>query len=91
MEKTYSNWLIISDIDGTLNTKFRTLPKKNFEAISRFTKAGGNFTLASGRIMPSLEPHYRRVPANAPAIILNGAAIYDFNERKIMWRHSIRG
>ena len=28
MEKTFENWLVVSDIDGTLNNKIRKLPKK---------------------------------------------------------------
>ena len=34
--KPLSGWLIASDIDGTLNTKVRTLPKRNEEAIRKY-------------------------------------------------------
>ena len=50
MEKTFENWLVVSDIDGTLNNKIRKLPKRNYDAIKKFTELGGNFTLASGRL-----------------------------------------
>ena len=33
MEKTFENWLVVSDIDGTLNNKIRKLPKRNYDAI----------------------------------------------------------
>lgn len=33
MAKTFENWLVVSDIDGTLNNKFRKLPKRNYDAI----------------------------------------------------------
>ena len=29
MKQLYSDWLVASDIDGTLNSKLRTLPKIN--------------------------------------------------------------
>lgn len=73
MEKTFENWLVVSDIDGTLNNKFRKLPKRNYDAIKKFTELGGNFTLASGRLQSSLERNYNRITPNQPAIVLNGA------------------
>ena len=89
MKKDYSKWLIVSDIDGTLNSKFRVLPKRNFEAIKNFTANGGKFTLASGRLVSSLERNYNKITANCPAVVLNGAGIYDFKERKMLWRSTI--
>ena len=45
-----SNWLLASDIDGTLNNKARNLVMRNYDMIQRFINDhGGNFTLASGR------------------------------------------
>ena len=29
MSEDYSKWLVVSDIDGTLNNKLRKLPKNN--------------------------------------------------------------
>ena len=76
MEKTFENWLVVSDIDGTLNNKFRKLPKNNYEAIKKFTELGGNFTLASGRTVSSLKRNYDRITPNQPAVILNLSLIH---------------
>ena len=89
MGKTYENWLVVSDIDGTLNSKARTLPKRNLDAITEFVNAGGNFTLASGRLVTSLGKAYGTVPCNAPAVILNGAGIYDYNKNKLLVKNEI--
>lgn len=89
MEKTFENWLVVSDIDGTLNNKMRRLPKRNYDAIKRFTELGGNFTLASGRLQSSLERNYNRITPNQPAVILNGAGIYDYNKREMLWQNTI--
>ena len=89
MEKTFENWLVVSDIDGTLNNKIRRLPKRNYEAIKEFTHRGGNFTLASGRITSSLKRNYNRITPNQPAIVLNGAGIYDFKKEEMIWRSTI--
>ncbi len=89
MAKTFENWLVVSDIDGTLNNKFRKLPKKNYDAIKKFTSHGGNFTLASGRMISSLKRNYDRVPCNQPAVIVNGAGVYDYRREKLLWKRTI--
>lgn len=89
MNKPYEKWLVVSDIDGTLNSKYRTLPQKNYDAIKAFTNNGGNFTLASGRMVSSLERNYNRITPNQPAVVLNGAGIYDYQKREMIWRSTI--
>ena len=84
--KNYSNWLIASDIDGTLNNKFRRLPLRNEEAIKKFVSMGGRFTLASGRNPQSMEKHFRRLPiAGTPAVVINGAGLYDFEKNETIF------
>ena len=61
-KKPLSDWLIVSDIDGTLNNKLRQLPERNRLAIERFVAEGGHFTLASGRNPQSMERHFRSLP-----------------------------
>lgn len=88
MEKDLSNWLVVSDIDGTLNNKFRFMPKANYDAIDRFiNKLSGNFTLASGRGIESMRPHFEKLPKGkkAPAVIINGAGIYDYEKEKLLF------
>lgn len=86
-----SDWLVVSDIDGTLNNKLRKLPARNEKAIDRFVNLhGGHFTLASGRNVASMEKHYRRLPIkNTPAIVLNGAGIYDFSKNQMLRFRSV--
>lgn len=87
--QTFENWLVVSDIDGTLKNKIRRIPSRNVEAIKRFTDLGGNFTLASGRLQSSLGRNYNRITPNQPAVVLNGAGIYDFNKEEMIWRNTI--
>ena len=87
----FSDWLIVSDVDGTLNTKLRTLPERNFREITRFVEElHGHFTLASGRNIESLRKHYERLPIKStPAVILNGAGVYDYQNEKMLSFHAI--
>ena len=85
-DRDLSNWLVVSDIDGTLNNKLRRLPKRNYDAINRFVnECKGHFTLASGRNVQSLRIHYDKLPIeNTPAVILNGAGVYDYSAEKMI-------
>lgn len=89
--KDLSHFLLVSDIDGTLNNKIRKTPEINLEAIRRFTAdEGGHFTLASARCTNSLYTYYKNLPdQSTPAIVLNGAGIYDFSKKKMLWYNSI--
>lgn len=89
--KNYSHWLVASDIDGTLNNQLRKMAKRNYAAIDRFANdLNGNFTLASARGVQSLKPHYDKLPnIKTPAIVLNGAGIYDYTKEKMLWFNSI--
>ena len=89
MAETFENWLVVSDIDGTLNNKIRRPVERNQLAIREFTERGGNFTLASGRLTSSLERNYNRITANQPAVVLNGAGLYDYKKREMIWRRTI--
>lgn len=69
---------ILSDLDGTLFNSRGEVSAEDREAIRLFMEEGGLFAVATGR-----EPHNARrclpdLPMNAPAIVLNGAAVYDF-------------
>lgn len=82
----YSDWLIASDIDGTLNNKLRRLPERNEKAIKKFVSMGGRFTLASGRNPQSMEKHFKRLPiSGTPAVVINGAGLYDFEKKQMIY------
>ena len=79
--------LLASDFDNTLlytEEALRTggpvppLPERNREALAYFMAQGGRFAVATGRALPAFLRHAGDVPMNAPGVVCNGAAIYDF-------------
>lgn len=79
--------LLASDFDNTLlytEESLRTgapvppLPERNREALEYFMAQGGRFAIATGRALPAFLRHAGDVPMNAPGVVCNGAAIYDF-------------
>lgn len=85
MATLYNQWLLVSDIDGTLNDKQFRLPQNNKEAINRYVSNGGYFTLCSGRNLQSLKVHYDNLGIKTPAIFSNGAGIYDFSTEEMVF------
>jgi Cof subfamily protein (haloacid dehalogenase superfamily) len=81
--------LLISDMDGTLITKDFHLPERNAAAIDRFIKKGGYFSVATGRPEYALMKYLDKVKLNAPAIVYNGAVIYDINTHETVWYSSL--
>ena len=86
-----SDWLIASDIDGTLNNKRRKLPERNRTAIHQFVYTyGGKFILASGRSIESMRKHFNRLGLNhGYAVFQNGAGIYDYRQEKVLWLNQL--
>ena len=65
------------------------LPENNRIAINDFVNKGGNFTLCSGRNLQSLSIHYKKLGITTPAIFLNGAGIYDFKNKRMIYQNFI--
>lgn len=77
--------LLVSDMDGTLLNSSHSISRENIAAIKRFVDQGGLFTLATGRIDSSIRPYLEKLPVNAPAILYNGAMIYDCTRHQVIW------
>ena len=56
------------------------LPERNRKALAYFMAQGGRFAVATGRALPAFLRHAGDVPMNAPGVVCNGAAIYDFEQ-----------
>lgn len=78
----FSNYLLISDMDGTLFADPQTIPQNNIDAITYFTDNGGLFSIATGRSQTSVRTYLDQLPINCPIITTNGAQIYDFSQNK---------
>lgn len=74
----FDGLLLASDFDDTLYDYNLRIPERNLEAIRYFIREGGRFTVATGRAHRTFSPYAHLLPMNAPAVLSNGAAIYDF-------------
>ena len=78
----FDGLLLASDFDDTLYDFSHHVPERNYKAIEYFTSEGGRFTVATGRAHRTFAPYKDLAPINAPVVLSNGAAIYDFQENR---------
>lgn len=76
----FDGLLLASDFDDTLYDSTHHVPERNYKAIEYFISEGGRFTVATGRAHRTFAPYHTLAPINAPVVLSNGAAIYDFQE-----------
>ena len=79
----FSHILLASDFDRTLTDRQSAIPQANLDAILEFEAEGGAFTMATGRSVPMFRARHPLIPTNAPLILYNGAAIYDFETQTL--------
>lgn len=81
--------LLASDFDNTLlyteealrsGAPVPPLPEANRQALEYFMAQGGRFSIATGRALAAFIRYAGTVPMNAPGVVCNGAAIYDFEK-----------
>jgi Cof subfamily protein (haloacid dehalogenase superfamily) len=70
--------LLISDFDDTLYGSDLRVSEENRRAIEYLIGNGGLFSVATGRSWRTFESKVNLFPMNAPAVLSNGAAIFDF-------------
>lgn len=80
----YQDFLIVSDIDGTLANSEHIVSEKNKQAIAHFVAEGGHFAVATGRTQKNVVPYLTGVTINAPCILYNGGALYSWQEQQFL-------
>lgn len=89
----FTGVLLASDYDNTLldtesarrsGGEVPRVSERNQAALRYFMEQGGRFAVATGRALAALEHFVDEIPMNAPAIICNGAALYDFSAREYL-------
>ncbi len=80
----FDGYLLVTDMDNTLMDRHGAVSEGNRRAIEYFTENGGLFTVATGRGAEIARDKIEGLTVNAPAILQNGAIIYDFNTDSIL-------
>lgn len=89
--KNYHDFLIITDVDGTLANSAHTVSRKNKLAIEDFVAQGGHFSVATGRTQKNAAPYMEGLAINAPCILYNGGALYDWQRKSFLKTKHLSG
>ncbi len=84
-----SDYLVISDIDGTLLKAGQPVPERNVRAINDFIARGGRFTVCTGRGSWSARAFTSLIGLREPAIICNGTCIFDYSRMETLYAHPL--
>ncbi len=85
----FTGKLLVSDMDATLLNSRHMVSERNREAIEYFISEGGRFTVATGRMVPAVRAYFAQMSINAPALLHNGAKIYDFEKDEALFEKFI--
>ena len=77
----FTGVMLVSDFDDTLYGSSLHVLDVDRCAIRSFIEQGGLFTVATGRAHKTFAPQIEieDIPLNAPVVLSNGAAVYDFH------------
>lgn len=78
METAPNPKLYVSDLDGTLLRSDGTLSETTRRELTRLSRAGVRFTVASARTWSEIKPLLDGIPLRLPVIALNGAFLCEF-------------
>lgn len=76
----FDNTLVDSEIARRDGGAMPEVSEKNKAALRYFMDNGGRFAVATGRALAAFLNFAPQVPMNAPGVVCNGAALYDFAE-----------
>lgn len=79
----FDDCLFAADFDRTLTNRVSEIPQANLDAILEFEREGGLFTVATGRSVPMFRARHGLIPTNAPLVLYNGAAFYDYESETL--------
>ncbi|MCD6321055.1 HAD family phosphatase [Candidatus Bipolaricaulota bacterium] len=77
--------LFVFDLDGTLLGPDHRLPRETVEFLTHELVHRHRFTIATGRSLASTRPFLQELGVGLPAILYNGAVIYDPVVGKVLW------
>ena len=82
----FDGYLLVSDLDGTLIDHQARVSAENLAAIDFFVAEGGRFAGATGRTELNVGEFSQGMPLTAPWILYNGAAIYDWQNERFVYK-----
>ena len=84
--KPYEGDYLFVDMDGTLLNDDKKITQGNLDAMDKFIELGGKVGIASGRSPHNIDYYRSLFHVNAPCILFNGSAVYDFDTKRYLYQ-----
>jgi len=81
--------VLVVDVDGTLVGEDKVVPPGIAPAVRAAQARGARVCLATGRMWDAARPFADAIGADPPAILYNGAVVYDFAADATLWAQRI--
>lgn len=81
--------LYLTDLDGTFLTSDGKISERSTEIINYLISKGVLFSIASARTYATVIPMFNRINLKSPLILMNGVCIYDPQEKKPFYVHTL--
>lgn len=85
-------YIFFSDLDGTLLTREKRISEKTKKALDEFVAKGNHFAVCTGRGLDNVLDVSRSLAIDYPGSFLicyNGAEIYDYDKKEVIFRIGI--
>lgn len=89
--KKYKDFLLITDLDGTLVGSNNLISQKNRAAAAYFNEQGGSFAIATGRTQENGRRFVGDLAVNMPCIFYNGSVLYDWHKQEFLQVRTLDG
>ena len=83
-QRSYENYMLITDLDGTLIPRGGIVSAENRAAVRAFVNGGGHFGIATGRTPEAAGGYVKELPINAPCVFFNGSMLYDWDKQQVL-------
>ena len=83
-QRPYENYMLITDLDGTLIPRGGIVSTENRAAVQAFVDGGGHFGIATGRTPEAAGGYVKELPINAPCVFFNGSMLYDWDKQQVL-------
>lgn len=80
----FDNTIFVTDMDGTLLCKDKSVSEENLKLIKEYQSKGGLFGIATGRPIHTTRRYLDILNPNLPLILYNGCIVYDHRSDKIV-------
>lgn len=89
MKKIYRDYLVATDLDGTLLNSNKMVSIHSLDYINKLMKKGLNFTIATSRPFSATSKYADVLNVDIPCVVSSGSMLYDFKKKEVVYSNNL--